>query len=193
MKKKKLDPGIKFFLLFWVALFLGLFLAGLTNQFLVSPLSMIAWLVYFLWDIRLTPSEKKQRKIILELWQACDGFISEAGDLERAYKSVLAQEPVFSSPDASESMKEAYNIIKEQIELNIQSATLYMKSCVPDSYISRKHMEDIVDNTDLMLGKLAKLAELNYKVDHQTTVDSSEDVAYVDDLIKALKEMCADD
>lgn len=122
-------------------------------------------------------------------------FCEKTRTLKNAYESVISQESFFSSPNVSTEVRGAFDVIKAQMESNVQSYTLYIKRLTPSpdslSFEQMMYFDNILSEANHLLEKLDQLAELIIEIEHpQTTV---EDISYVDDVIKALKKMRSDD
>ena len=113
-------------------------------------------------------------------------FNRECESLIKTYKSINFHAEFFDSEEPGSMMKEAYDLIAEQAQGNINSAVKFMRSynyitCPPYDFLT-----NICVQNEEMVTSLTKLVELTLKIDSKS---DDVDLSYVNNLIQSLKEL----
>ena len=113
-------------------------------------------------------------------------FKNEVSSLIKAQQSIEFHAEFFSEKETGESMKEAYELIAEQISGNINAAVKFMRSYNYITCPSYRFLTDICSENNELLSSLTKLVELTLEID---SAADDVDLSYVDNLIRSLKEL----
>ena len=113
-------------------------------------------------------------------------FKKECESLINTYKSINFHAEFFDSDEPGSIMKEAYDLIAEQANGNINSAVKFMRSynyitCPPYDFLT-----NICSQNEEMIKSLSRLVELTLKIDSKA---DDVDLSYVNNLIQSLKEL----
>lgn len=183
----------------WVLLIAGILMTILTfiTAFIGQPVAatcmgaiMIICLTitYFEWTQRKQTEENEMSKILHNLVKA-DKSKSFSWHIERFTREILSiniKEEFFKQSDPESSVWKSYELIKNKIISNIESATVYIKQydfvLMPDKdYVDKK-----VKENEKLVKKLSELSDLVIQIQDST---SEVDDSFADDMLNALKRM----
>ena len=113
-------------------------------------------------------------------------FAKQTEILIKTYRSVEFHSEFFDSEEPGSMMKEAYDLINEQVTGNISSAVKFMRSYDHITRPPYDFLTNICSQNEELVNSLTKLVELTLKIDSKA---DDVDTSYVDNLIQSLKDL----
>ncbi len=113
-------------------------------------------------------------------------FAKQTEILIKTYRSVEFHAEFFDSEEPGSMMKEAYDLINEQVTGNISSAVKFMRSYDHITRPPYDFLTNICSQNEELVNSLTKLVELTLKIDSKA---DDVDTSYVDNLIQSLKDL----
>lgn len=113
-------------------------------------------------------------------------FARETTKLLEQLSRLENRENLFEENESNDNLKNAYELIKEKVTANINTAIAFMKSY---DYVARPNAEylyQLINENDTLLEQLNKLIELNLKADNTSYLIKTDTV---EDLIMSLEHI----
>lgn len=185
---EKRNPHIMGTVLLFI-LMLGItFWMALKGKFVLAVCLGIMAVLILVMILRMKQDRKEEVGLVYELKNADKRklFSNQTYTLAAAWHSVLLKEDFFREPGTADSIRESYEMIREAIEHDVQSAVNFMQHYDWIQKPDPKYLNKTCSHADALAKKLSELSDIVLEINDSA---SDVDISFADNMLESLKEL----